>query len=75
MLWLGSVEREWYQEYSYTQEFHVAPQYHDQSVRFLEAWQTYKYYLNKFQQQKTDTEKEEKTADSLDNLKAGFLAR
>lgn len=73
--WLTSDIAEWYQQYSYDIEFHCGLTYDQQSIRYTEAWQIYKQHLNRFQREQAEKGKQDKTADGLESLQAGFKAR
>jgi hypothetical protein len=39
---------DWYREYQYVKEFGTHIEYHEQSNRYIEAWEVYKNYRDKF---------------------------
>lgn len=39
---------EWYNSYVYYQDMGGAPKYEDQGARYIEAYKTYKYYLQHY---------------------------
>lgn len=66
---------EWYTEHTYDTEVGSPLNYREQSVKYIEAWMTYKTYYNKYQSYRIEKSKNQKQGDDLDAMAANLMAQ